>query len=304
MNTKMSRKSPLAITYLRFSQWARYILSHAPRKSPSAITYLRFSLRKIHCGCFLLFCAILLKYDPGCCQEKTIEQKPQPIVISGRIIEENENLEKKFILYGNDGQMYSIQTGDFGMVKETLQKFGDKNMVSIEAVPEGKTDTSCTQTRQPIYNKDGQKEFKTDVACIPYQRLLAANIISSAASEQAMPEPKRDIKAEQKLIDSIKNPFNNQHIAPPIIGELYGKISSINLRASVKTITVQNRDAASSIKSLTFAITGNTRVVINSGIEQPRPLNLERLRAGQSVTVSYSQDEQKTLALYITVTKE
>ncbi|MFA5099516.1 MAG: hypothetical protein WC547_01345 [Candidatus Omnitrophota bacterium] len=207
---------------------------------------------------------------------------------------------QQLILNAIDASAYII-TGDlFDPLQKIAQQKTGINLVTITGVRSRSSSLTCERSTKYENKDDGTREQITDVVCIPYFYLDARAIVSVAESDQPMPPAKRDAAAESSMISRA----SQTNIAPPAIGEIYGTITACNFKASVKTIEVRNRDSQSPMKSITLLITSDTRVVKRIGKSEPAGISPDTLNAGQHVTVIYSLSEERTNALFITVTKE
>ncbi|MFH0913019.1 MAG: hypothetical protein V1884_01885 [Candidatus Omnitrophota bacterium] len=222
------------------------------------------------------------------------------VSVEGRLAVEKHGQEEWLVLHAKDAQTYLV-TGNFsGKLKNTLLELGKKNLVSLTGILDGKSNISCAQSSQYEYNEKGERILITDTACIRYYHLGVTQIDSTKTSDEKMPPAQRYADEERRMSANR----GTQGLTPLITGEIYGKITSANLRSPIKTITVANQDKDSPIESITLIITAGTRIVEKIGEKEPLALRTDALKTGQNVTAVFSKDELKNEALLITITKE
>jgi len=232
-------------------------------------------------------------------QPASLAEEPT-VSIVGRLALEKHGQQEWLVLHAKDAQTYLL-TGNFSeKLKNTLWELGKKNLVSLTGILNGKSNISCAQSSQYKYNEKGKRVLTTDTACIRYYHLEATRIDSAKESDEEMPLAQRYTEEERRMSANRMT----QGLTPLITGEIYGKITSANLKSPIKTITVANQDKDSPIESITLIITADTRIVEKIGEKEPLALRTDALKTGQSVTAVFSKDELKTEALLITITKE
>jgi hypothetical protein len=160
----------------------------------------------------------------------------------------------------------------------------------------------CERSYQYVDTKKGGKELKIDTKCIPYYNLEVSQILFTKQSDEEILPPERDAQVERIAMANTKSP--NQSQIPAVTGEIYGKITSLNLKSPIKTIEIANRDKENPLKKIILIISGDTRIVKKTGEQEPMTLSETSLMPGQEVTAQYMRDELKTEALFITITKE
>lgn len=224
----------------------------------------------------------------------------QYITVSGRVVIEVSDDKERILLHGSDGQMYIIEPRAVsGEIRAAAMQIGAMNSFTLEGTMGTQETTSCNKTNEAFQEPDGTRGVRTNVSCVTYKYITAERIISYAASDQILPPPVTNKQAEQKLIlDSLNTPK-----VRPVTGEIYARIVSVNKTGAIRTITIENTDTSSPIRSLTALITADTQLA-RKGAEGPEPLLPDQLKEGQSVTLVYEKSEKSTKALYITVTKE
>ncbi len=224
----------------------------------------------------------------------------QSITVSGRAVIEVSGDKERLLLHGSDGQMYVIEPAAVsGEIKSAAMKIGAMNSFTIEGTLGTQETTSCKRANETFQAPDGTKGVRSNVSCITYKHITAERILSHAASDQTLPPPITDQKAEQKFIlNSLNAPK-----ARPITGEIYARIVSVSKTGAIRTISIENTDTSSPIRSLTALITADTQLARKSAAG-PEPLLPDQLKEGQSVTLVYEKSEKSTKALYITVNKE
>jgi hypothetical protein len=250
-------------------------------------------------GLILLACfaTVVLVYA----QTEAPSSNPQQTVsVLGRLALEKHGQQDWLVLHAKDADTYLITGTLIEKLKGSLQEFGENNLVLVSGNKSGRYNISCERTYKYVYDDKGKKELKVAATCIRYNILEVAEIVSAKKSDEEIPPPKREIEEEKKLTESL----GKQPLLKPIMGEIYGKIKSLNLKSPIKTIAIVNRDKNSPVKKITLIISGDTRIVKKTAGEEPIPLMKEALKVGQEVTVVYSKTELKSEAIFITITKE
>jgi len=231
------------------------------------------------------------------------ESQPSPaasvISTEGRLTTEKHGEEEWLVLHAKDATTYLISGNLREQLKNKLLELGANNLVSINANIDGRSHVSCDQSYQYEAKEKGEKELKISTKCIRYYILEVTRILSAKKSNEEIPPPKRDVAEESRLTRNLKQ----QPLIAPIMGEIYAKITAVNLKSPIKTLEVANQDKDSPIKELTLVISPDTRIVKKIGAEEPLGLRAEALKAGQKVTVVYSKGELKAEALFITITE-
>lgn len=224
----------------------------------------------------------------------------RPIIsVTGRLATEKHGETDWLILHAKTGDTYLITGGLAETLKKSLLQLGDKNYVFLTGNQDGRSTVSCDQSSEYEYNRKGNRALKIDAKCIRYYNLEVTQILFAKKSEETMPPPKRDAEEEAKLIKQAQRKFT-----VPIAGEIYGKVSAVNLKSPVKTVDVENRDKNSPIQKITVLIDSQTRIAKSRGKEEPMFLSIEAVHPGQEVTVVYMHEEIKNRAMFITITKD
>lgn len=230
-----------------------------------------------------------------------VEQKT--VSIEGRITLEKQGKEEQLILHAKNAKTYLVLGELKDKLKTSLLELGQGNVVLLEGNLDDGDHLSCRHSSQYEYDKEGNPVLNRDVQCIRYYHFIAKQILFAKKSDEEIPPPERDTEAEKKAKDEARR-LERLMQPPPIIGEIYGKIKSINLKSPVKTIVIVNRNKASERKEMTLMLMANTKIAKKIGDTEPIWLMAEALKAGQEVTAMYSRTELKTEALAITITKE
>ncbi len=235
-------------------------------------------------------------------QTKTPSLEQQPIIsVVGRLVLEKHGKDEQLLLHSKDAQAYLIIGNLKEKLKNLLLELGKDNLVSLTGKQSGKSNISCERTHKYEYNERGERELKTETKCIRYYLLQPTQLLEAKKSDEEIPPPKRDTEEEKNMLwlEGIDKPVS----AHTIIGEIYGVVSSVNLRTPIKTVEIANRDKNNPLKRITLVISPVTRIVKKIE-EEPMALSANALKAGQEVTAVYSRDEFKSEALFITITKE
>jgi hypothetical protein len=234
--------------------------------------------------------------------EQPLLAEQPPISVVGRLALEKPGEEESLVLHAKDAKTYLIIGNLKEKLKDSLIELGQNNLISIMGNQDGRYNVACERFYKYEYNKQREKELKTDTRCIRYYFLEATEILFAKKSDEEIPPPKRDTKEEESLI--AKSRSRERNIAPKIVGEIYGTISSVNLKSPIKTIEIANRDKENPLKKIILIISGDTRIVKKIGEQEPMTLSDKALKPKQEVTTVYTRDEQKREAIAITITKE
>ena len=113
-----------------------------------------------------------------------------------------------------------------------------------------------------------------------------------------------DIEQEKMAMMSVAPQPTTQSITPPVIAEIKGTISSLNLKSPIKTLKITNANKDDPLKEIILLIGPNTRVAKSIGEEEPMYITANALEENQEITAVYSRDERKSEALFITIKKE
>ena len=231
------------------------------------------------------------------------EQAAKPdISVVGRLTLEKRAQEERLTLHAKSAQTYVIIGNLREKLKNALIELGQNNLVSLAGKQDIKRRIFCEKTSQYKYNKKGETILETAMQCIPYYNLEVAQIFYTKQSEEEIPPPKRDGETEKRMMATSKE--RGQSTIPVIYGEIYGTVSSINLKSPIKTIEIINRDKDNPLKKIILIMSGNTRIAKKIGNQEPMALSEKALVAGQEITAVYLRGEFKTEALFITITKE
>lgn len=233
-------------------------------------------------------------------ESPALHQRPV-ISILGRLSLEKHGESEWLVLHAKNAETYQI-TGNLGeKLKDSLLELGEKNLVFVTGNQDGKYNIACERIYSYKDNKQGERELKIDTKCIRYYNLEVSQILFAKKSDEEIPPAKRDSEEERKAANNL----TRQTLSRPVMGEIYAKITSINLKSALKTVEAANRDKNSPIEKITLMITADTHIAKKMGeAQEPVSLKAEALKAGQEITAVYSKDEFKTEAIYITITKE
>ncbi len=223
------------------------------------------------------------------------------ISVTGRLYLEKHGQEEWLVLHSRDAQAYLIKGELIEELKDSLLELGEDNLVSVRGNQDGRSNISCERFYRYKYNKSGKKELKKEIRCIRYHNLDITEILFAKKSDEEIPPPEEDTEQKKRL---LTNERNVRALQPAIIGEIYGKIESVNVKSPIKTIEIANRDQSSPLRKIILIISPDTRIVKNIDEEEPITLTPAALKTGQEVIVMYSRDELKSEALLITITKE
>lgn len=232
---------------------------------------------------------------------KGLGREIETVSVLGRLNLEKHGQEDWLILHSKDALTYLIRGSLVETLKNSFLELGENNLVSVTGNKDGSSNVSCEQSYQYEYNEKSARELKIATKCIRYYNLEVTQIQFAKKSDEEIPPPKRDIEEERRLTKSVSQ---QQPLIPPIVGEIYGIVTSVNLKSPIKTIEIDNQDKSSPMKKITLMISPDTRIVKKIGEEEPMALRVGALQTGQEVTVVYSHGELKSEALFITITKE
>ncbi|MCM8780763.1 MAG: DUF502 domain-containing protein [Candidatus Omnitrophica bacterium] len=247
-------------------------------------------------GC-VLFVLVSLTYS----QTELQPLHKRPIIsIVGRLAIEKHGQDEWLVLYAKNAEAYLI-IGDLkAKLKNSLTELGENNLVFVTGNQDGRSNVSCEQSYKYEYDKKGEKKLKIDVKCIRYYNLEVTHILFAKKSDEEIPPPKRDIEEERRLTKTV----GQQPLMRPVVGEIYGTVSEINLKSPIKTVEIFNQDKDNPIQKVVLVISPDTRIVKKIGNEEPIALSTKALKTGQEVTAVYFKGELKNEALYITITKD
>jgi len=254
--------------------------------------------RKVILGLFL----ISIFHWPlvyGQVESPTLAEK-SVVSAEGRLAVEKHGKEEWLVLHAKDAQTYLVKGNCVEKLKTSLLELRENNLVSVAGNQDGRSNVSCEQSYKYETKEKSTRELKVSIKCIRYNHLEVTQILWAKKSAEEIPPPKRDIEEERRLTRTLKQ----QPLISPIVGEIYGKITSLNFKSAVKTVKVANQDKDSPLENVILIITPDTRIVKKVGEEEPMALRIEALKVGQKVTAMYSKDELKAEALFITITKE
>ncbi len=247
----------------------------------------------------ILFCSAGRIYSQT--ETKPVQIPPPTyLVIAGRLNLEKHGQEEWLVLHSRDAKTYLISGNFSDKLKDTLLKLGENNLVFTWARLNGEYRTSCTQSYKYEENTKGERKLKTAAECIRYYLAEVLRIADAKKSNEPIPPAQRDSEEEGKALKRI----TQQSLTPMMMGEIYGTVTALNTKSAFKTLEIKNRDTSSPIKDLTLVITPDTRIAKKIGKEEPVGIGAEGLQAGQEVTATYTKDELKTQALFITITRE
>ncbi len=260
--------------------------------------------------CLIFISSLFCSVQPAAA-ENNIKQpaadapaKDVQIQVTGKVsVEKIQNNKDRIWFTDLQGKSYRLSGELSGKLKDKFTELGENNLFSLKITPDGKFSLSCEKTQTYVFNDKNEKTLQIDAKCIRAYFARIDAILSAKRSDKPGPEPIRDTAEERNLIVS-STPQKSGITNPFTIGEIYGKISEINLNSPFKTLTVTNRNSSDALKKISAIITQNTRIVKKIGTAEPIILLPNALSVGQEVTLVYARDELKNEALYITITKE
>lgn len=260
---------------------------------------------------FLIFIFSLLCFVQPATAENNTKQpaadapaKDVQIQVSGKVsVEKIQNNKDRIWFTDLQGKSYRLCGELSGELKDKFAELGENNLFSLKITPDGKFSLSCEKTQTYVFNNKNERTLQIDAKCIRAYFAGIDAILSAKRSDKPGPEPIRDIVEERNLIATSAS-SQKPGIIPFTTGEIYGKISAMDLKSPFKTLTVTNRDSSDALKKICTIITQNTRIVKKIGAAEPIILLPNALSVGQEVTLVYARDELKNEALYITITKE
>jgi len=247
----------------------------------------------------LVFFLLSLAYSQT---ELQPQDKDSNISVVGRLAFEKPGQEELLVLHAKDAQTYLIIGTFREKLKNSLIELGQNNLVSITGNKDGRYNTACERFYKYEYNKQGEKELKTEARCIRYYFLEATDILFAEKSDEEIPPPKRDTKEEERMRENRRGQPPTRELL--VMGEIYGRVTAVNLKSPIKTIEVANRDKDSPLKKITLLITGKTRIAKKIGEQEPMTLTEKALKPKQEITAAYVRGEFKSEAIAITITKE
>jgi len=258
--------------------------------------------KKVRVGLFLLLCILASSLTYAQTQTEPLSGEQPIISVEGRLVLEKHGQEDWLVLHAKNAETYLI-IGEFKeKLKNSLLELGKGNLISVTGKSGGRSKLSCEQNYQYKLNKEGQRELAAESKCIWYYNLGVTQLLFAKKSDEEMPPPKRDIEEEKRM--TARDGQNQGLTMPLITGEIYGKITSVNLKSVVKAVEVANRDKDSPLKNIALVITPGTQIAKKIGKEEPMFLKDGALKAGQEIIAVYSRSEFKSEALFITITKE
>lgn len=224
------------------------------------------------------------------------------ITVSGRLLLKKPADKERLLLHSKDATAYSIKGELVEELKSLLLDLGEKHIISVTGNQDGAYSTSCHNS----YGFDAASNRTIDSQCVRYYNLEVTKIIDAKRSDEEIPPPKRDSEEEEKARATAlyQDQTLTASLTPKVMGEIQGRINSLNLKSPVKTIEITNRDKDSQLTKLTLFLTNNTRVAKTTKDKEPMYLSTSALREEQEVTAVYIRDELKSEALFITITKE
>ncbi|MFA5430412.1 MAG: hypothetical protein WC329_04575 [Candidatus Omnitrophota bacterium] len=259
--------------------------------------------------CFILISSLLCPVQPAAAENNTKQPaagapaKDVQIQVSGKVsVEKMQNNKDRIWFTDLQGKSYRLSGELSGELKDKFAELGENNLFSLKITPDGKYSLSCEKTQTYVFNNKNERTLQIDAKCIRAYFAGIDAILSAKRSDKPGPEPIRDIVEERNLIASASS--QKPGIIPFTTGEIYGKISAMDLNSPFKTLTVTNRNSSEALKKISAVITQNTRIVKKIGAAEPIILLPNALSVGQEVTVVYARDELKNEALFITITKE
>jgi hypothetical protein len=236
------------------------------------------------------------------CQPPSKPSSPQQTVsVSGRLNIEKHGQEEWLILHDLNAETFLIKGSLIEKIKDSFSKLGVDNIFTLKGIRDGSSSLVCDRYSSYEEDKNGVNRLKVQTRCIRYYIFDVTEIVSAEKSNKEIPAPKRETGEETKLTNEA---LTKQPLTQPITGVINGKIASINLRSPVKSVVVTNGDAKSPLKEITLLITPTTRFAKKTGDKEPLLLTVESLKVGADVSAVYSRTENKTEALFITLTKE
>lgn len=248
----------------------------------------------------ILIAALFFSGPPAHAQKANAPaDSPEVITVEGRLELEKHGETDWLILHSRDAATYLIQGAQTAALKKILRERTEKNLVVLMGNKSGRYNSSCRRKNVYETNEKGESVLVTGTRCYRYYFLDVTKIISSKISEELMPYPIRDSKLE------VQTKSGGPDIPRPIVGEIRGTISSLNVSVKnpIKTVEITNLDAENPLKKIILILTPETRILQNVPNENPMPMISSALQVGQEVTAMYQRDEYKVEALSITINK-
>lgn len=255
---------------------------------------------KIAYRLFLLTFLFFLPLSFSQAQAESLWQRPV-ISVVGRLALEEHGKEEWLVLHAKDAKTYLIKGNLTEKLKNSLLELGENNLVSLAGDQDGKSNISSGRFYKYEYDEEGERKLNVDTKAIRYYHLRVTQILFARKSYDVIPPPQRDIKEEKRLMTTGGG---SQAGEPVIMGEIYGKIVSVDLKSPLKTIEVLNRDKSSPLKKIILMLTAGTHIVKQIDQEEPIRLTSASLRRGQRVIAVYSRQGIRSEALFITITKD
>ena len=215
-----------------------------------------------------------------------------------------ESGEKSEYIYFTelDGKSFQLLGPLSEDLKTKLNKLGEKNLFSLKVTPDGKSSIACEKSQTYKFNDKKERTLDIEAKCIRYYHVNIDEIISAQQSDKTAVEPARDVNEEIRML--AKPSATDNSPIPFTTGEIYGKISKVDLNAPFKSVLITNRDQSDPLKQVSIIITQNTRIVKKIGMAEPLNVLTNSLSVGQEVTAVYARDDLKSEAIFITITKE
>lgn len=224
---------------------------------------------------------------------------PTVISVTGKIAIEEYNKKSYLVLHSTTAKTYILKGNLTDILKNLFGALGKDNLTSIK----GKRDNIKIVHCKNLYKTDSQDAMTLDICCFRYYNLEVVDILYVKKSSKKMPHSQRDRKEEKKMRKEARNRLvKSSRLSHAVIGEMEGKISSVNLKSPIKTINVSYRDKNNTLRKRILSIGIETRIVKKIDKEKdPLVLTMKALKPGQKLVITYSRDEHNTKALFITI---
>ena len=257
------------------------------------------SLRKALCllPVILLACFTFVRAETN--KEEGSIPVPGISSVIGRLSLEQHGEDQWLVLHAKNSDTYLV-TGKLQQdLKQTLAELGENNLFFLTGTLTGQSNVSCSQKNSFEYDNKGKKIKISDTVCIRYFIFDVFEVLSSRVSEEKIPDPKREIAEERRLIKQ-----SAAELTPAAHGEFFGTITAVSIQSPIKVIELANADKDSPLKKISLVLSPDTRIALALPEKEPVGVGLKALKKGQQVTAVYTRTELKSTAQFITITSE
>ncbi len=198
-----------------------------------------------------------------------------------------------------DGMLYRIQGPLEDEIKKLINEIGEKNILEVTGeLHDKKRSINCNQ--KAIYN-DKKRLERFETKCIKYGLLKITSINSHSTSDEEIPPPHRDFKAEKRASFDAMQRIKQRIELPVKIGQYEGIITKLNLTSPIKTIKLRPIDK--NLRDATIFITSKTQIVKFMSGKEHIAVPPGSLKKGQHLLIDFRQEGIKRKATIINILK-